>query len=772
MYSLINLSGLTVGLACSLLIFLYVQDELSFDTIHEDYEQIRRLDSKYVINESFIANLHFPAGVAPYLQEEVAGIKNSTRYETKDKSVVSSGQDKIYETGLAYTDPSFFKVFNFSLEKGNEETALSNPYSIVVSTEIAQKYFPGREVIGKTLTIDQKEYTITGQLAPMPHNTHLSFTMLASFKTLEKPETLWSPFPNYKTYVELEKTTSVEDLHASVLEVIQTNAGESGAKYQEISSIPVGDIYLKKDNYVHKELRGNMEYVRMFLAIGLLVLAIACINYMNLATARASLRSMEIGIRKVSGALRTQLVQQFLSESILLTLFSALLAIGVIEFMLPGFNAITGKTLTLSIMQNPMIIVGIILVALVTGFLAGGYPALFLSRFKPVSVLKGQFKTGKSATFLRKGLVVVQFVITIGLIVSTLIINNQLNYLQERGLGIEAETLVSIPAKNDIPKQYQSFKSELLKNPDVKSVTNGSLLLGGISFNSYNENDGIELKPKSEILQVYSTDHDFLPTLGLKTLAGRGFDIEKDVEGTRNILLNETSIDEFGWAEPSDAIGKEIIVNEKPHTVIGIVQDFHSVSPTNRILPTAIYIGNDASYQVLIRLDTPHLASTLESLKETWSSFEPFIPFEINFMDDELNAYYIGERNLKILFSAFAFLTIFIACLGLLGLATFTAEQRKKEIGIRKVLGASVEKIVTLVFKDFVYLVGFGFLIAAPTSWYFMNEWIQDYPYRIDIDYKVFVIGGLVALAISMLTVSYQSIKAAISNPIDSLRSE
>lgn len=772
MYSFINLWGLTVGLACSLLIFLYVYDEVSFDKIHTNYENIHRLDSKYEINSSFKANLDFPAGLAPLIKEELAEVENSVRYERKHKVVISNGTDRVYEENLAYTDPSFFEMFNFELEQGDKESALLAPFSLIISKDLSEKYFPEQNPVGKTLTLDDKEYLITGLLATIPHNTHFNFSMLSSFETLNEDIEPWATFPNYRTYVELSSESELANVQSGILDLLQRNMGEDGQKYSSVNSYPITDIYLKVENFVYDELRGNIEYVRIFLVIGLLILGIACINFMNLTTARASLRSKEIGVRKSSGAFKNQIIYQFLSESILITMISALLAIVLMELMLPSFNLITGKELALNLFDDPKILVGIIGVSIITGALAGMYPALFLSGFKPVSVLKGQFKTSKSAVYFRKGLVVVQFVITIGLIVSSLIMNNQLQYLQERGLGIDSEALVSIPIKNDLETNYSSFKAELLKNPDIASVTTGSLLLGGISFETYSDDDDIELKPKNNLLQVYRTDHDFVSTLGLEVFAGRDLDIENVNDVSNSILINETAIVEFGLENPQSAIGRELILNEKSYSIVGVVQDFHAFNPSSGILPTAIAITDQGVDQVLIRLQTSNLGNTIESLKGTWAQFETFLPFEINFMDDELNNYYKGEQNLRTLFSAFAFLTIFIACLGLFGLATFTAEQRKKEIGIRKVLGASAERIVALVSKDFLLLVLIGFAVATPITWYFMNEWIQNYAYRIDIDLTVFLLAGLSALVITMITVSFHSFKSALSNPVDSLKSE
>ncbi|GAB5409753.1 MAG: ABC transporter permease [Balneolaceae bacterium] len=771
-YSLINIWGLTVGLACSLLIFLYVHDEMSFDKFHENYENIHRLESRYTISENFRTTLDFPAGFAPLLKSEVQGIKNTVRYEPSRRVVISNDTEPVYEEGLVFVDPSFFEMFNFELEQGDKATALINPYSVIISKEIASKYFSNENPLGKNFILNKEDYLVTGVLSEIPHNTHFRFSMLSSFSTLNSEEKVWSSFPNYRTYVELEDRTSLETLKADIQAILVRNMGDTGSKYDTIITHPLTSIYLEVENYVYDTLRGNLEYVKMFLLIGLLILGIACINFMNLTTARASLRSKEIGIRKSSGAFKKQIVLQFLSESILFTLISGIFALVIMEIMLPSFNSVTGKELELNIFGSPIILLSIVSISILTGLLAGMYPAIFLSRFKPVSVLKGQFKTGKKAILFRKGLVVVQFIITIGLIVSTLIINNQLQYMQNRGLGINSEALVSIPVRNNINTQYSSFKNELLKNPDVVNVTTGSLLLGGISFETYSEDDDFENIPSGKTLQIYRTDYDFVNTLELNILAGRNLDPQILGDASLNILLNETSIKAFGWTTPTEALGEQISFSDKLYTVVGVVQDFHSISPTTSILPTAIATTDEGVDQVLIRLQTTDLSSAIASLKTVWNKFEPFLPFQISFMDDELTEQLRSEQNLRVLFSAFAFLTIFIACLGLLGLATFATEQRRKEIGVRKVLGASVQKILVLISKDFLILVGIGFMIASPITWYLMNEWIVNYPYRIDIGPQIFFIAGLSALTLSLITVSYHSMKAALANPVESLKNE
>ncbi len=772
-FSLINIGGLTVGLACSMLIFLYVQDELAFDTKHENYSNIHRLSAEYEVAPQFKTNLNFPSAFSPLAIETISGIKNAVRIESRSQTVVKLGNERIYEKGLIYTDPSFFEMFAFELESGDPETALTNPYSIIINREIASKYFPNQDPIGKTLVIgENQEYLVTGIIDSKSVDSHLNFSMLASMSSLGERANNWAVFPNYRTYIELNDGVLAEDLYAEVLEILITNMGENGERFTSISSNPLQDIYLHVETYVHDGLRGNIKYVRIFSIIGILILGIACINYVNLSTARATQRSKEVGVRKASGALKNQLMNQFLMESFLITLLSSILAIGLMEFLLLGFNQVTGKSLQIDLLANPELLLGLIGIALTSSFLAGVYPALYLAKFKPVNILKGQFKTGKAAVIFRKGLVTLQFVITIGLIICTIIVTKQFNFLQDRGLGINAEALVSIPVKNDIQDNYQSFKQELLSQPDVSMVTTGPLFLGGIYFETFSEDSDVDHRPKNNTLQLFYTDYDFVSTLDLELLAGRDFsrDISTDFENA--ILINETAIDEFGWVNPSDALGKELDYGDKTYTIVGVVQDFHTFSPKSSLLPVAVHLTDKGFSQVLVKLDTQNLSGTVESLKSVWAEFEPFLPFELNFMDQEIAAEYLEERNLFKLFSSFAMLAIMIACLGLFGLVTFTAEQRRKEIGIRKVLGASVERILTLISKDFLWLIALGFLVASPIAWYLMNEWLQDYAYKIEISPWIFVLSGLVAIVIAFATISFQSIKAALSNPVEILKNE
>ncbi|MEO1022127.1 MAG: ABC transporter permease [Bacteroidota bacterium] len=771
-YSSINIIGLTLGLGCSLLLFLFVIDELSFDRFHAKSDRIYRLDTKYEFQPSFVGNVDFPSAFAPAIQEQIASVKEVTRVDLKSPATLLKGSEYLNEESLMYTDPSFLRLFDFELIKGDPETALSAPYQVVITQELEAKYFPDGNGLGNTLNINQEDYTVTGVFDDIPLNTHFQLGVVVSFKTIENDEEAWSIFPNYQTFIELEKGADVEDILTQARHILINNVGEPAEQYQPIEPVSLTSIYLNRSYLSYDQLRGNIEYVRIFLITGILLLVIASINYMNLATARASLRSTEIGVRKVNGAYRKEIIQQFLTESILIALISSVLSLLLVEALLPSFNALTGKTLSIHLISNPLILVQTLGIGLTVGILSGLYPAMVLSGLRPATILKGQLTSGKKGVFLRKALVVTQFTITIGLTISTIIISRQFSYLSERGLGIETEALVSLPIKSQLEEQYQPFKQALLQHPDIQNVSMGSILLGSISFETFADDDPRTNRPSGSILQVYPTDFDFLKTTGVALLAGRDFDPANSADATRSILINETAQRSFGWDTPEQALGEEIVFNDTPHVVVGVVADFHVFGPDSHILPKAIYYTDRGSDQVLIRLQTENLSASVDQLKATWKAFLPYLPFEIHFMDQELEKAFISEQNLKTLFSGFSILTICIACLGLFGLASFATEQRRKEIGIRKVLGASVEKIVTMITKDFILLIGIGFLIASPVAWLFSRQWIENYAYRIDIDAWVFILAGGIAVASGLITVGYQSLKASLANPVDSLRND
>lgn len=767
-YSLINIGGLTVGLACSVLIFLFIQDELSFDKFHQDYEQIYQLKANKQIGE-FKAYMDFPAGIKTEL-DEIEGVDEVVRFRKENEVIISKKGDTFKESGFAYTDPSLLSVFDFPLEFGDHKTALSNPGSVILTKDIVSKYFDDHNPIGNTISINNKDFVVSGVFKDIPQNTHFNFSILASITSIEAFESnQWITFPDYDLYLKIDDDIEISFITEATYSILETNIDEASSHYDSVISTPLQDIYFSFGGGDSRTLRGSSKFLKMFMMIGLFILGIACINYMNLSTAKASSRSLEIGIRKTSGAFRSQLIKQFLTESILFSFLSIVFGLWLVELLLPEFNNLTGKSLTLNF-SNWMVSIGILSVTLCTGIIAGLYPAFLLSKLKPISTLKKQFKSGKGALYLRRGLVSFQFLLTVGLIFSATIFNRQFSFLMETGIGINTEALVSIPLNYQVSQNFQSFKNELLSSPDVQYVSTG-MFMSGISPHIFSP-DEEGLKTTSGIIDVFVTDFDFLKTMELEIVSGRHLSEDISTDSKSAILINETAVKELGFSKPEEALEQNITLFENQYTIKGVVQDYYGSSLKTQVFPQAINMSHIASNQALIRLNTKNLAASVNFLKTTWKNFDSFKPFEFTFIDDKIQELYKAELNMKKLFTVFAILAIIIACLGLFGLVNYSIEQKRKEIGIRKVLGAPIRNIVLVLSQEFMWLVSIGFIIAIPTSWYFMNEWLKNYSEKVSIGVDLVILSALVVLLITCITVSSQTIKAALSNPVDILKSE
>lgn len=767
-YSFINISGLTVGLTCSLLIFLFVQDELSFDKFHTDYKQIHRLKADRQIGD-FRAIMDFPAGMKSEL-EEVLGVEQVVRIRHEKEVIITNQSENFKENGFIYTDPSFLTLFNFSLKAGDPKTALNNPGSIILSKEIVVKYYKDQNPIGTLISINNEDFTVTGVFNSLPKNTHLEFSMVASLSGVNETQSNpWAIFPDYDTYLKIDKAVDISSINDAAYSILEKNVENASSEYNSVFSSPLQNIYFSSGDGDRTGLRGSIKYVRIFVIIGLFILGIASINYMNLSTAKASNRSLEIGIRKTSGAFRNQLIKQFLTESLLFSFLSALLCLLLIDLILPEFNKLTGKSLILDF-SNWVVGTGIFVVTVFTGVIAGFYPAMLLSKLKPISTLKGQYKSGKAALYLRRGLVSFQFILTVGLIFSAIIFNRQFNLLMETGIGINTQALISIPLNEQVSKNFQSFKTQLLSSPDVQSASTGRLL-GGISPHIFSPDEG-GLKTKSGIIDVLSTDFDFIETLQLQLVAGRELSDKIANDSKSGILINATAVKELGFSEHEEVLGQNITLFEKEYIIQGVVQDFYNTTARMDILPMAIAMGNVVSNQALVRINSKNVSASINFLKTTWGNFDSFEPFEFAFVDDKVQVLYQTEQNIRKIFTAFALLAITIACLGLLGLINYSIEQKKKEIGIRKVLGASINNILLILSREFLWLIGIGFTIAIPVSWYFMREWLKNYTIKVPIGTDTILISASIVLLITIITVSFQTVKAALSNPVDTLNSE
>ncbi|MBK8968033.1 MAG: ABC transporter permease [Lewinellaceae bacterium] len=779
-YAAINIFGLAIGMACCLVILAIVYTELNYDRHHERADRIYRLAETFWEDGKIVessASIGIPVG--PVVSAAFPGVKTVRFYKTFEKIPLLRYEDKrFYEDALLFTDSTVFDIFSFPLLRGNQATALSAPFSIVLTEAMARKYFGAENPLGKTLKFEnQLDFTVTGVMENLPPTSHIQFDFLASFQNLEAlfkasgtsfswDGWYWNPC---HTYLLLPPDLPAERLAAQLPEFTKTHAPEWLRSKLEFFLQPLTDIHLHSNLYQELQVNGSEQSVWMFTLIALFVLLIACINFMNLATARSAQRAKEIAVRKTIGAGRAQLVWQFLGESVLLSCIAAAGAYFLATLSLPFFRETLGITLDLNLIGTTKVLGSLAVLALLAGLLAGIYPALFLSAYKPVEGLNmaGAGPVKSRSALLRKSLVVFQFCISIALLTGMLVIQRQHRFLQEKELGFDKEQLVLIPIRGtDIKQQNRidAFKQRLTREPDVLHACALSNIVGRDVQVCPFQVEG--LKDVQQIPGMF-VDFDFMATFGVELKAGRAFDPTHPTD-TFAFLLNEAALGQFGWQE---AEGKRIRFGREGQ-VIGVLADFNFSKLQERIRPLAITIRPSWYSYVAVRLAPGDVPGTLGRLKKIWQEFEPERPFDAFFLDDNLNQLYEKEARLGWVFALFSVLAIIIGCLGLFGLATYAAERRVKEIGIRRVLGATVSGIVGLLSKDFLQLVLLAFLLATPLAWYGLSRWLQDFPYRIELEWWFFGLAGLAAVAIAFLTVGVQSVRAALADPVTSLRSE
>jgi putative ABC transport system permease protein len=720
------------------------------------------------------------------LIDEYPEVIQAVRLFKSHREVLVRYQDGVFnEERFFYTDPIFFDVFTMALVQGDSKTALSQPNSLVISQSTAKRYFGEEDPIGKTISVDDKmDFKITAVAENVPANSHFHFDFLASFATLDlSQDPSWFNSCLY-TYIVLPKDYPFRQLEAKFSELVRKSVGPQiqagmGISIDNFFKLgnkfgfflqPLQAIHLHSNLDFELEPTSDVRYVYIFSAIAVFILLVACINFMNLSTARSSTRAKEVGVRKVLGSRRSQLIRQFLTESILLSSAALLFALALVELILPVFNSLIGKKLTIGF-SHFLFLPGIIGVILVVGIVAGSYPSFFLSAFQPATVMRGQPGAGLKSGRLRSVLVVSQFSISVILLIGTFIIASQLEYIRNKKLGFDKEHIVVIERAGAVEKSRQAFKNDLLKNHQVLNVT-VSNYLPGRGFNMIGFKAEGAATDEMEIVNLWQGDHDFASTLRLEMAAGRFFSAEDSADSS--IVINESAAELFGFEEP---VGKHLMTTVKgqveAYEVIGVVKDFHYESLHQKIRPMAIVLLSEgAGSYVSVRIGAENISRTLAFLKKTWQSFAPGQPFEYSFLDDDFDRLYRAEQRAGQLFTAFSVLAGFIACLGLFGLASFTAEQRTKEIGVRKILGASLSGIIALLSKDFLKWVLIANIIAWPVSYYAMNRWLQNFAYRISIGPWAFLSAALIALGIAILTVSFQSVRAALANPVDSLRYE
>ncbi len=785
-FSFINITGVAVGLACFLLIALYVADELSYDRYNTNADRIYRVARTFLSTDGTpslkLAQAAPPFG--PLIKQDFPGVEQMVR-TLDNNGLIRYGEHSFNEEDIYFAEANLFNVFDIKLVNGNPDLALVNPFAILFSRPMAEKYFGTESPIGKTVRLNnQFDMTVTGVFEPLPAQAHFHPTFLISFSTLNDPrvygaEGLRSNWGNnsFNTYLLLKAGRSgdpqrleaafpaFQDRH------VPANDGRKASSFSVLNLQKLTDIHLRSHTDSELEPAGDISYIYLFSAIGLFILLIACINYMNLATARSAGRAKEVGMRKVVGALRAQLIGQFLSESLLLVLFALGIAILLVMLCLPTLNEFTHKQVSFNQLLNPVFLSILVGVTLLTALVAGSYPAFFLTSFRPLGVLKGQIASAMRTGKLRQALVVTQFAIAIVLIISTVVVYSQMKYIQDYRLGYQKEQMLLLPDVGDSTTNYETLRQQLVQTGIVRDIGRSSRIPSGRLLDSYNARTmtGDSMAPVNINLRALRIDHDFIPTYQIAMAAGRNFSRAYPTD-TAMVVLNETAVRLLGWT-PEQAIGKPFQYGPASGQVIGVTKDFHFESLHQQMAALAMILTPRQLNWLSVPLKG-NIPAGVQRVESVWKQFFPEQPFNYQFLDERFDRLYAREQTQQTLFSIFAGIAILISCLGLFGLSMFMAEVRTKEIGIRKVLGASEMSLVTLFSKDFVKLVFVALVIAAPVAWYAMHTWLNDFAYRTGIHWWVFLLAGGLTMLIALLTVSFQSVKAALMNPVKSLRSE
>jgi len=792
-FSAINIIGLSAGLAVCLLIVLYVKDESAYDKFYAQSENIYRLDADIFFNGTQFTSAVAPAPLAPTLKKDDPQVVQYTRLRNFSDIMVKKDNQNIQNHHAVFADSTFFQVFPLPMISGNPLTALNEPNSIVIDETTAEKYFNSTNVLGKTLYVDNTTTCkITGVIKDIPPQSHFHFSFIRPMHdTYHDDQGDWLS-NNYTSYVLVRpgvtKAALQEKVNATINnyldkqleQVLHTNAGDlkKGGNHFIYPVMALTDIHLHSNKSYEFDVNGNIAYVYIFSVIAIFILLIACVNFMNLSTARSANRAKEVGIRKVAGSMRSNLITQFLTESVLMSFLSLLFALGIAALLLPLFNQLAGKQMSVITLFSTRLLPMMFILIIVVGCIAGSYPAFYLSSFQPSQVLKGSIAKGFRNSWLRSGLVIFQFFISITLIIGTIVIYNQLRYIRSREIGYNRDQVLVINNTYALDKQIKTFRQEMTKISGVQNAAVSGTLPTDISYNQ----NGWFRDPLLDAKQVtimtdFYADHHYIPTMGMRMVAGRNFSPDFPTDSTA-VIINETAAKLLGFKNPltqklyrPNGYASNGGFTSKEFRIIGVMKDFNFSSMHDKVGPLVLELGEDYG-RIAMRINTQNIPALISQVQNKWSSMAPGQPFSYTFLDADFNKIYNADQRTGKLFITFAVFAIFIACLGLFGLVTYAAEQRIKEIGIRKVLGASVQEIVAMISKDFVNLVLIAFLIAFPVAWWMMNKWLQGFAYRIDIGWWVFALAGLLTIAIALVTVSFQAIKAAIANPVKSLRTE
>ncbi len=791
-FAFINIAGLTLGLTACILIGLFVWDEHQYDKFLPNGDQVYRVYDEYTNSEGTQMMAVTPPMFASTLDKDFPEVEKTARVMmmAEYKTLFEAGKNKLYEQSGYFVDSTFFDVFPLTFKYGSSVKALDDPNAIVISQEMAERFFGSDDPVGKQILKDKTPYLVKGVFEKDP-KFHLQFNYLISLSAMQIPgERMqsWS-WHQFVTYAKLKKGVDVNTLESKFQNYVKLNANsltnDAATSLDKPLFQPLKRIHLYSADFKFDlAQRGNIIYVNALTIIAIFILLIACFNFINLATAKSLQRAKEVGVRKSVGAGRTQLMVQFIGETVLMTFISILLSFCLAMFLLPWLNDFTNKDISFSVFANPVVWMLLLALTLVVGVIAGFYPALVLSGFKPVKVLKGNIsadETPGKIPWLRHGLVITQFALSVLLIISAIVVFKQVDYLHNKDLGFNKEQIMFFPMRGDnMFNKADAFKNELLKVPGVSYVSigygfPGDAVAGDEIIVSHNG------RQTTQSATQITADYDYVKTLGLHVIAGRDFSKEMKTDKDHAWIINETAVRQLGFQTPQKALGQDLYWHPwgasnpdslKTGKIIGVVKDFNYKSLYDKVETTVIQIFPDAAWKVAVKIKAAGIGNSINGVKNAWNKFTPEYPIEYKFLDENFEQMYTAEDKLRSLLLIFTCIAIFIGCLGLFGLAAYTAERRKKEVGIRKVLGASTQNVVMLLSKDFIALVVISLFIASPIAWIFMNKWLQDFAYRIHINWWVFAVAAIASLSIAFITVSFQAIKAAIANPVKSLRTE
>lgn len=790
--SFVNLFGLTVGLTCCLLIFSFITHELSYDKYQPNADRVYRVTRSFNNPQTGAINLNLSTVAPPFgplLQNDFKEIEGMTRLLQNSATSVRYEDKILTEDNVYFADDKFFDFFQVDVVKGNPAKALNDPYSVMLTEETAKKYFGNEGALNKIIKLNFGGYfdcKVTGVFKPLRSNTHFHPDVMVSFSTLNDTliygaNNLRTNFGNnsFFTYIRLPQNYDPQKMEKQFPAFLDRSMPQGG-QFKPSQGTALGlqkltDIHLRSHTDYEAEENGDIKRVYIFSAIALFILLIACINYMNLSTARSTLRAREIGIRKVAGAQRKEIMIQFLSESVLISWIAMLLAFVLTWLLMPWLNDISGQKLTIGILLKWQIIIPILIVPFVVGILSGLYPSLFMSSFQPIKVLKGFLRIGGGNISFRKVLVTLQFSISIILIICTAIVFTQMRYMQNKSLGFDKEHIITVPYVTELNDKYDAFQTTLLSNSGIKNTGRSSRIPTGRLLDAMGARmvSGDTMAPVTANIKYVAADQDFITTYGVKVMAGRGFSKDFSLD-TSAFLINEAAAEVLGFKSKEDAIGKNFGYGNRNGKLIGVFNDFHFESMHQKIVPLVLLVPRNANNysRISIKIAGSDIPAALAHVESTWRKFLPEVPYQFTFLDKNFARLYKSEEREKVLFGIFACLAIFIACLGLFGLSAFAISQRIKEIGVRKVLGADTNIIVVLLSKDFLKLVVIAAVIAFPIAWFAMNKWLQDFAYRITIPWWIFLMAGVIAALIALITIGTQAIKAALANPVKSLRTE